>query len=232
VKVYLISQPTIDWAQYRKFADDEHLPDDLYWVNPASNAELLVELAGRLCYMSYGKGRKTNREFLDNIIESGHFSVLEHANFTFFITGVSRSLTHELVRHRHFSFSQLSQRYVDESEADMIYPSAFSPEDADIAARVFDQARGAYRALVQRMEEKFADEPNSTLRRKLARQAARAVLPNATETKIAVTGNVRTWREFIQKRAIPQADPEIRKLAAMIYDVLLERAPGLFRETL
>ena len=78
--------------------------------------EQLVEAGGRLCYVSYGKGRKTNAEYIDNIIESKHGSVLEHAVWNFIIAGVSRSFTHELIRHRAgWGYSQLSQRYVDES---------------------------------------------------------------------------------------------------------------------
>lgn len=214
-----------------RFGIEEGLDSaSLYWVNPKSLAEVLVEICGRLCYMSFGKGRKTNEEFLKNIIDQKHFSVLEHANWTFIFTGVSRSLTHELVRHRHFSFSQLSQRYVDESGAQMILPAglAGSPGAEFLFFRSVAESKAIYARLVKQMEEKFADEPSLTMRRKKARQAARAVLPNATETKIAVTGNARTWREFIQKRNTPMADPEIRALAAEVYRQLKDEAPNLF----
>jgi thymidylate synthase (FAD) len=233
VKAYLISKPTIVWDNgpygARQFLADIGA-SELYWVNPDSNAELLAELCGRLCYMSYGKGRKTTREFLENIINQRHYSVLEHANFTFIFTGVSRSLTHELVRHRHFSFSQLSQRYVDESQADMVVPPALTGNNE--AATAFGYARETYRILVEALEPTFAHITNATERRKAARQAARCVLPNMTETKIAVTGNARTWREFIQKRNTMHADPEIRALAAEVFRQLQEAAPGLFYSTM
>ena len=234
MKAYLISRPTLDFYVLEQFHKEEKLPDNFYWINPGSLAELLVEICGRLCYMSFGKGRKSNEEFLKNIIESKHFSVLEHANYTFLFTGVSRSLTHELVRHRHFSFSQLSQRYVDESEAKMILPSAL---ETDTEKRLFEgiteDAKNMYKSLVHLLEARFAEQfENPTLRRKAARQAARAVLPNATETKIAVTGNARTWREFIQKRNTPMADPEIRALAAEVYGQLKVEAPFLFYNTM
>src|SRR3989442_12555439 len=91
-------------------------------------------MAGRVCYMSYGKGRKTSREFIQHIIDVGHGSVLEHGVWSFLITGVSRSFTHELIRHRHFSYSQLSQPYVNESGSDFVGPDAIAEDPALHAA--------------------------------------------------------------------------------------------------
>lgn len=224
MKVFLVAKPRIDMSNWREFEQSEGLAPIRHWDEEAGSH--LVEFAGRLCYMSYGKGRKTTKEFIDNIIQSKHFSVLEHANYTFFITGISRSCSHELVRHRHFSFSQLSQRYVDETDAEVIVPDAI--EGNDTFTRAIYAAKTAYGILVSQLTDRFRDEPNPTLRRKMARQAARAVLPNAIETKIAVTGNVRSWREFIEKRATPFADPEIRKLAESIRDALVQASPLLF----
>lgn len=225
MKVYVISMPVIDTSAWEQFTHDEGI---LRERMQAGDAETLVEYAGRLCYMSYGKGRRTNEDFIDNIIKSQHFSVLEHANFTLFITGISRSCSHELVRHRHFSFSQLSQRYVDESKAEMIMPPALNGCADDSFIRAINAARVAYEVIVTNLEMKYKDEPNATLRRKMARQAARAVLPNAVETKIAVSGNARTWREFISKRATIHADPEIRALAEEVRRQLVKTAPALF----
>ena len=102
-------------------------------------AEQVVELGGRVCYMSFGKGRKSNQEYIGNILEAKHGSVIEHAVWTFLIAGVSRSLTHELVRHRAgFSFSQLSQRYVDETTADFVEPDAIAANPE--AHALFEQA--------------------------------------------------------------------------------------------
>src|SRR5690606_12172995 len=90
-----------------------------------TDAEALIEFAGRGCYQSWGNpSGKTNREYVQHLCRQGHFSVLEHANITVAIRGVSRAFTHELVRHRHFSYSQLSQRFVDESEARFVIPPA------------------------------------------------------------------------------------------------------------
>ena len=187
-------------------------------------------MAGRVCYMSYGKGRKTNREFLAHIIDVGHGSVLEHAVWSFLVTGVSRSLTHELIRHRHFSYSQLSQRYVDESESDFIEPDVIAADPALhlIWCEAVNAARRAYDALVAGLAGQFGDVPEKTLRRKLARQAARSVLPNATETKIFVTGNARALRHFIELRGSEHADVEIRKVAVATLRLLQVESPSLF----
>jgi thymidylate synthase (FAD) len=194
--------------------------------------ERLAEVAGRICYMSYGKGRKTNAEFIGHLIDVGHGSVLEHAVWSFVVTGVSRSFTHELIRHRHFSYSQLSQRYVDESDSDYVEPDVIAddPELHAIWAEAVNAARGAYDALVQRLEARFTDVPEKTLRRKMARQAARSVLPNATETKIFFTGNARALRHFIELRGSEHAEVEIRKVAVALLRLLQKEAPNLFAD--
>ena len=138
--------------------------------------------------------------------------MLEHGTVSFYLTGVSRSLTHELIRHRHFSYSQLSQRYVPERDAAMVEPEviAADPELHALFAEAAEASVKAYEELLEGLEKRFADVPNATLRRKQARQAARAILPNATETRIVVTGNYRAWRHFIAMRATEHADVEIR----------------------
>ncbi|MGI8588865.1 MAG: FAD-dependent thymidylate synthase [Chloroflexia bacterium] len=202
------------------------------WETDAgSAAEKVVEAGGRLCYMSFGKGRKTNREYIHNILEAKHGSVIEHATWTFLLTGVSRSLTHELIRHRAgFSFSQLSQRYVDETDTDFVVPEAIAgnPEAMAVFERATAAAQEAYVQLVDLLDKQFAEIGNRTLRRKMARQAARSVLPNATETKIVVTANARSWRHFIEMRASSYSEPEIRRLAITILRVLQAEAPNLF----
>jgi thymidylate synthase (FAD) len=180
--------------------------------------------------MSYGKGRKTNREFIGHIIEVGHGSVLEHGVWSFLVTGVSRSFTHELIRHRHFSYSQLSQRYVDESDSDYVEPDVIATDPAlhQVWTEAVNAARRAYDELVKGLEARFTDVPEKTLRRKMARQAARSVLPNATETKIFVTGNARALRHFIELRGSEHAEVEIRKVAVAMLRILKEEAPNLF----
>src|SRR5690349_4088178 len=171
-------------------------PPDVPWGTDADGGPALVEFAGRACYQSWSKPNPrtaTNASYVGHIIDVGHFSVLEHASVSFYITGLSRSCTHELIRHRHFSYSQLSQRYVPEDDSHVVAPPGIEgdPELMALFAEAVDTSRAAYSALLAKLEAKLGDQASATLRRKQARQAARAVLPNATETRIVVTGNYR-----------------------------------------
>ena len=208
-------------------------PEDVPWSTDAEGGEALAEFAGRACYQSWHKpnpATATNAGYLRHILEVGHLSVLEHSTVTMYITGVSRSLTHELVRHRHFSYSQLSQRYVPERDAAMVEPDVIA-EDPQLHKTFLEATEAsvrAYNELLAGLEQKFAAAGGGTLRRKQARQAARAVLPNATETRIVVTGNYRAWRHFIAMRATEHADVEIRKLAVECLRHLQRIAPNVF----
>ena len=210
-------------------------PADVPWDTDADGGPALVEFAGRACYQSWDKPNPrtaTNASYLKHIIDVGHFAVLEHASASFYITGVSRSCAHELVRHRHFSFSQLSQRYVAEDEARVVLPPELEddPELARIVLAAADASRNAYEELLSALEARLGDAPNAVLRRKQARQAARAVLPNDTETRIVVTGNYRAWRHFIAMRASEHADTEIRRLAIACLRELTTVAPAAFAD--
>jgi thymidylate synthase (FAD) len=209
------------------------VPPDVPWSTDADGGQALVEFAGRACYQSWSKPNPktaTNAGYLRHIIDVGHLSVLEHASVSFYITGISRSCTHELIRHRHFSYSQLSQRYVPENESQIVVPPGME-DDAELRrllAEAADATRATYTELLSKLEAKFADQPHAVLRRKQARQAARAVLPNATETRIVVTGNYRAWRHFIAVRASEHADVEIRRLAIACLRQLVDVAPAVF----
>jgi len=208
-------------------------PADVVWSTDADGGQALAEFAGRACYQSWSKpnpSTATNAGYLKHILEVGHLSVLEHGTATFYFTGVSRSFTHELIRHRHFSYSQLSQRYVPERDAAMVEPDVIA-EDPELHKRFVEAAEAsvrAYNELLEGLEARFAGVGNATLRRKQARQAARAVLPNATETRIVVTGNYRAWRHFIAMRATEHADVEIRALAVECLRQLQDLAPSVF----
>ncbi|MFD0558566.1 thymidylate synthase (FAD) [Stackebrandtia endophytica] len=210
-------------------------PLDVPWETDADGGQALAEFAGRACYQSWKKPNPktaTNAGYLDHILQVGHLSVLEHGSVSFYFTGISRSLTHELIRHRHFSYSQLSQRYVPERDAQMVEPDVIAgdPELHKRFLAAADAAQSAYTELLEGLEKKFADEPNATLRRKQARQAARSVLPNATETRIVVTGNYRAWRHFIAMRASEHADVEIRQLAITVLRELQAKVPNVFAD--
>ncbi|MBY0459159.1 MAG: FAD-dependent thymidylate synthase [Gemmataceae bacterium] len=238
--VYVVGKQVIDDAELNRFLADHGVS----WESDSEVAgEVLTETAGRLCYMSFAKPRPGgNSAYLHHIKEVGHGSVLEHAVWNLLLTGVSRTLTHELVRHRAgFGFSQLSQRYVDESVAEYVEPDivARDPELHALWLDAVKHAHAAYVALADALNAKLADpataaanmlapDADRTTRRKTARQAARSVLPNATETKIFVTANARALRHFFEQRGSAFAEPEIRKLAGAILDVLQKDAPNLF----
>ena len=210
-------------------------PADVAWETDVDGGQALAEFAGRACYQSWSKpnaATATNEGYLRHILEVGHLSVLEHGSVTFYLSGVSRSLTHELIRHRHFSYSQLSQRYVPERDAAMVEPGVIA-EDAELHALFLaasEAALSSYTRLLEGLEKKFADVENLTSRRKQARQAARAVLPNATETRIVVTGNYRAMRHFVAMRASEHADVEIRELAIAMLRELKRVAPNAFAD--
>ncbi|MDU2585608.1 MULTISPECIES: FAD-dependent thymidylate synthase [Corynebacterium] len=211
-----------------------HAPQGVEWHvdDSASDGEALVEFAGRACYESFDKPNPrtaTNEAYLHHIMEVGHTALLEHATATMYITGLSRSASHELVRHRHFSFSQLSQRFVHPEETEVVLPKLVAEDEqlSRLVTQAVDETRFVYDELLSALEEKL-DEPNALLRKKQARQAARAVLPNATETRLVVTGNYRAWRHFIGARAAEQADEELRHVAVECLKLLQSKAPVLF----
>jgi len=231
-EVYLIGRPCFDDAEMAHALQDLEVGPALMF--DANSPEKLVEMAGRVCYMSYGKGRKTNAEFIKNLIASGHHSVLEHATWTLLITGVSRSLSHEFVRHRHFSYSQLSQRYVDSSDAAFVEPREIR-DDAGLHAlwtEAVEAVQAVYEAIEAGIAAKYRYDTglSATIRTKLARQVARSILPNATETRFVVTGNARAWRHFFDMRGTIHADTEIRKLAVKILEILKPEAPTIFAD--
>lgn len=229
--VYLVGHTTAVGDGLDKYVEEHGSIGNSKSGDQPNDAERLVEIAGRLCYMSFDRPRPGASEaYFYNILKSKHFSVVEHANFSFLLTGISRSLTHEFVRHRHHSYSQLSQRYVDESDVAFVVPPELrgTSEYSDwVDAMVSSQA--AYRSLVDKLEKRLADEPIAkTEKRKRVRQTARSVLPNSTETKMFVTGNARSWRSFLSKRAVRHADTEIRNLAGLILLRLAQESPLMF----
>jgi thymidylate synthase (FAD) len=210
-------------------------PADLGWKSDADGGQALAEFAGRACYQAWDKpnpATATNSGYLRHILEVGHLAVLEHASVSMYVTGVSRSLAQELTRHRHFSFSQLSQRYVAPGAATFVEPAVIA-DDPDLHEQFVaaaDAALAAHRGLLEGLEQTFAGVPNATLRRKQALQAANSVLPTATETRLVVTGNLRAWRHFVAMRASEQADVELRRLALACLRELQRVAGHVFQD--
>lgn len=194
-----------------------------------TSSDEIAEFAGRACYQSFNKpnpATRDNVDYMKHILDSGHESVLEHASATFYVEGVSRALTHELIRHRHLSYSELSQRFVDMSTADFVVPPAInvnSTAAVDVQAG-WMEAQHRYYEIVQGLE------CTTDLTRKQIREAARAVLPSMCETKIVVSGNMRSWRDMLKKRYSVHADAEICEFASLILDELRRIAPNTFQD--
>lgn len=212
----------------------------------ASDADILSEFAGRACYQSFHKpnpATKVNADYLANTIRQDHNSILEHASATFYVTGVSRALTHELIRHRHLSYSELSQRFVNIEETEFVTPPAIDTYwEADTGIEhehvegnepvtvheffdgVNEGAREAYGIVVKALES------TGMLSRKQIREAARGLMPNATETRIVVTGNMRAWRDVIKRRFSVHADREICEFSGKVLELLRVVAPSTFAD--
>jgi thymidylate synthase (FAD) len=216
----------------------------LDWEMGVTDADYLAEFTARDCYQSHHRPNATtatNQPHLANCIEHGHFSVMEHASVTFRVTGVSRSLTHELVRHRHFSPSQLSQRFVDSATAQYVVPPLIDAwPDEEERREMVNLLEGLWirdiegyerlASIMGRSIHEYFPQYAGTMRRKRIREAARAVMPNMAETLLDITGNHRAFREFAQKRAADAADLEIQMLARQMLRLLLGIAPNTYQD--
>jgi thymidylate synthase (FAD) len=184
----------------------------------ANAAEGVMEYAGRVCYHSTDK-MGHNPSFLPARIREGHEDVIEHASATFLIEGISRACSHQLVRHRLGSYSQESQRYVELGKGDwapVVPPSVASdPEAAAIMAEAWEALAAAYALLRQKG---------------IRKEDARFLLPTAAETRIVVTMNFRSWRHFIELRADPAAQWEIRSIALAVLQELNAISPAVFAD--
>jgi thymidylate synthase (FAD) len=226
------TEPRITLLARPEFLAPSHLP--VNWLGESTDGEKLAEFAGRLCYMSQkNPANRATADYLENIKRQGHGSVLEHASYSLLLEGVSRSLTHELVRHRAgFAYSQLSQRYVDESEANFVVPPAIIGDEALESAwkQQMEEAQRTYVRLVEQLMERYAWVGDKVHRRKMSREAARGVLPNSTETKIVVTGNARAWRTMLELRSSEGAEFEIRRCAIGILRLFQRETQAFFSD--
>lgn len=212
-----------------------------YMIPPGGTmAEQLITHAGKGCYDSYGPDGRSISEHIHNLMESKHWSVLEHANISLFIEGISRGCSHEIVRHRHFSFSQRSTRYTSEEDAAIVlepyiaYLYDKQDKTMDEAAIVNGYIRACevslreYANLTRWLMEANPNGYGGRDLRKWARGKSRQILPHALETRMTMTGNIRTWIEFFQKRISPHAEAEICQLAETIRDTILPCSPLTF----
>jgi len=203
------------------------------WGDNEPDADRLIEIAGRNCYQSWAKpnpATASNWAYTRNIINQEHFSVMEHPSITFYLAGISRNLTHELIRHRHLSFSELSQRFVNGCDSEWIVPPALrdlldEPINEDGGLSVGDAVAVEHTRSSSLYADLYSLLRRKGLERKPAREAARSVLFSNTETKMVVSGNIRAWREVIHKRYSEHADAEIQELAGKILGHLQHYAP-------
>ncbi|HOP28087.1 MAG TPA: FAD-dependent thymidylate synthase [Spirochaetota bacterium] len=180
------------------------------------NPEKLIEEAGRTCYLSLSKiTDDSERNFIRSAIKRGHHSILEHASASFRILGASRSFTHQLVRHRIASFSQQSQRYVDEAEFNYIVPP-------DIAGN--ETALAVYREFIENSRETYAKFRELGIKK----EDARFILPNALESQIVFSANFREFRSVFNLRLDKAAQWEIRRVCLEMLKILQDKAPSVF----
>ena len=187
--------------------------------------ERAIATAARLCYAPVGASELMEtmseervRSVLSTIMQSGHFSTLEHASYTFAVDGISRACSHQLVRHRLASFNQQSQRYVKMDDGfDAVVPPTVSENEN--ALRIFEEAMAS-----------CAEAYNQLLELGIPAEDARFVLPNATETKIVITMNVRELLHFFDVRCCNRAQWEIQQLALAMLDLVRPTAPFIFMD--
>lgn len=238
MKIYLIGRPTINEKDLNRFLHDE----TLNWrrtpsADESHYGEEIIELAGRICYMSFGDRQFTepNSVYISNLVNMGHHSVLEHLNWSFLVTGVSRAFTHQLIRHRvGFSYSQLSQQYHDEDD-NFIVPDVIRDNSAALIKwnRAMEENKRTYQDLMSILaEEMQKKQPNSSKKEisRLVHSAARSILPNAKETKIFVTANARALRNFLEVRGSIEGDYEMREFSTELLKVLHVESQVLFQD--
>lgn len=248
--VVMLAKPEINIDNMKKFLEGYKNNFEEYLNDPdkLTPGTQLIKTSAQLCYMSFGPKRTWNkdaRKYFDNILSSGHGSVLEHSNYTFLFYGVSRSLTHELVRHRAgFAYSQQSQRYVSNEVIRFVERKEFQNDEK--LHRLFeeriDRIKREYEEIYQILKEKQEkeeleilkaskdDEHVKTELRKKINQTARAIFTNETEAPIVVTANVRAWRHTIEMRTDPSAETEIRELFFKVFLCLYLVEPILFED--
>jgi thymidylate synthase (FAD) len=233
-RIYLIGRSRFDAEALLPFLREEKT--EWHRTPGATEQEEIVEISGRICYMSFGarQSPRSNADYIRNLISQGHESVLEHVTWTFLLTGVSRAFTHQLVRHRvGFSFSQLSQQYHEETAATFVEPAHLTkaPQALQAWRDAMAVSKESYKVILDSLNE-LNGSPGLDLQQKefkrAIRSAARSVLPNATETKVVVTVNARALRHFFAVRGSIPGDVEMREVAGELFRLVQVEAPSLF----
>lgn len=216
-RVQLLAHTTID---------EKAISEWMSIQDASTDAETLLTMAGRNCYRSFHRPNEATYDDADylrrTLGEQGHWSISEHATATLYFTGVSRAFLTELTRHRHLSFSVESQRFINANDANIVLPPAvreLDKEDQDGFLLLAEESIEDYKAIQTALNH---------LPKKQRNEAARALLPNAVETRMVVTGNLRAWNEVIQRRTQPDADAEIQQVMRLAAQELHTVSPIIF----
>lgn len=242
----VITQPKVTIIAKQVFLGhpDYEIPDD------GIDAVKIGAFAAKSCYDSFGKSGRSNEANQRQILEHEHGSVLEHITFTLFVEGVTRALSLESNRHRQHAISQRSTRYTAEEDAAIVlepyYAGLFDKYKLSniTNATVIESELNLLNDFISSCESSVIEYQNQVEQlvilnplnltgfdlRKWARGKARNLLPHALETRITYTGNVRSWRWFIESRSDKHAEPEIRRLANVVLDILRSEAPLYFED--
>ncbi|WP_413462120.1 FAD-dependent thymidylate synthase [Corynebacterium kefirresidentii] len=206
--------------------DEKAISEWMSIQDASTDAETLLTMAGRNCYRSFHRPNEATYNDADylrrTLGDQGHWSISEHATATLYFTGVSRAFLTELTRHRHLSFSVESQRFINANDANIVMPPAMrdlDEEDQDGFLLLAEESIEDYKAIQTALNH---------LPKKQRNEAARALLPNAVETRMVVTGNLRAWNEVIQRRTQPDADAEIQQVMRLAAQELHTVSPIIF----
>lgn len=252
-EVYLISRPSIAWDQVEQYLDavgGRQWYNRLFKDSDAEDGEILIEFMGRNCYRSWEPGlnanvtkvREDTEAYLQNLVNVGHGSVFEHANYSFVFDNVSRVFTHELVRHRAgVAISQESLRFVRLTDLDIWLPEAIrnQPEHGDATVEEHEEFIASFVSIVEKLEEwqgyaaahyGLDDEGVPFAYKKHVTSALRRVAPIGLATRIGWTANIRTLRHVIEMRTSLGAEEEIRVVFDKVAKIMRDEAPRLFAD--
>lgn len=240
-RVFLLAETQVDYDGYDAMLKELGLTHE---SDASTGSESLIECMGRLCYRSFGDGegnpnitrtRKGNANYIKNILESRHGSVLEHGTVTFAFINVTRVFTHELVRHRvGTAFSQESLRFVRLTDLGFVYPSAFEvdltdEQKADVRKTAVETVQ-ELENVQKRLTDIFKMDNKSFSVKKIITSALRRLAPIGLATNIGVTGNHREWRHIIEQRCSPSAEEEIRLVISDVAQQLKSKFPNIYQD--
>lgn len=259
MEIILLAETKIDWTGKQKLLEYMGAPD--WHTDARSDADELTEICGRLCYRAFGVGlnpnvtkvREGNDTYVGNILKQKHGSVMEHSSTTLAFMGVSRILTHELVRHRPgMAYSQESMRFVRLTDYDVympgleepfvelakiVSPGGSSEDDKIWAYGMIEQMVSTEQLIKQNIQQgfkflnRYLDDPNVPFHlKKTITSAMRRLIPGGVKTNIIVTANHRAWRHLIENRTSEGAEVEIREAFWEVGKIMENNYPALYQD--